>query len=323
MLRSLFRWEKLEKPSLIILKEHPCRVIFYDLAENTTLQEIKNNDRRRPFDLQQVPFRVTLVKRAENEYEMIISNHHILYDGWSNGIILREFFQVYHRLSRGEQVVKIPAKPPFKEFVRWMQSRDKISREKYWREYLAGFEPPAESFLKKDCDVAAGANDYALIFEGALIDTLDAFVKNNRVTLAAIFYTAWGLLLQKYGGSEDVVFGTTVSGRSAAIEGIEDMVGLFINTIPLRIQTNAGVKMGALLARTGQMLREREGFEDTPPVDIAACSGLGSALFNTFVAIENYPLDNDLVPPGSLLSVNSYAIAESTPYDLSVGIMLH
>ncbi|HLP62667.1 MAG TPA: condensation domain-containing protein, partial [Candidatus Deferrimicrobium sp.] len=230
MLRSLFRWEKLEKPSLIILKEHPCRVIFYDLAENTTLEEIKYNDRRRPFDLQQVPFRVTLVKRAENEYEMIISNHHILYDGWSNGIILREFFQVYHRLCRGEQVVKIPAKPPFKEFVRWMQSRDKISRENYWREYLAGFEPPAESFLKKDCDVAAGANDYALIFAGSLIDQLDAFVKNNRVTLAAIFYTAWGLLLQKYSGSEDVVFGTTVSGRSAAIEGIEDMVGLFINT---------------------------------------------------------------------------------------------
>ena len=335
MLRTVFRWEKLEKPSQIILKEHTCEIRFHDFSgmdgdqKKTALAKIKTNDGTEGFDLTLVPFRVTLCKLAETQYEMIISNHHILYDGWSNGILLKEFFRAYHELSHGRQAMKLPTKTPFKEFIKWIQSRDRNKQEQFWRNYLAGFETAAELPIKRKKEEITGADNYSIILEEDIKDQLEVFVKNNRVTLASFFYSAWGILLQKYYGCEDVVFGTTVSGRSGGIKGIEDMVGLFINTIPLRINTYPGETIVNVVSQTDQLLREREEFEHTSLVDIG-CRDVarnvstltgGELLFDTILVIENYPLDNHLVPEGSLLSIHSYSMVETTHYDLTVGIM--
>ncbi|MCU0285930.1 MAG: amino acid adenylation domain-containing protein, partial [Acidobacteria bacterium] len=330
MLRTVFRWEKLEKPSQIILKEHPCQIRFHDFSDidseqkQIVLAKIKTNDRNEGFDLTQVPFRVTLCKLAEIHYEMIISNHHILYDGWSNGIILKEFFKAYHELCQGGRAIRLPVKPSFKEFIKWIQSLDKNKQEQFWRNYLAGFETASELPIKRKKAGITGADNYSIILEETIKNQLEAFVKNNRVTLASVFYSAWGILLQKYCGSEDVVFGTTVSGRSADVKGIEDMVGLFINTIPLRIDTYPGEKIIAVVSQIDHVLHEREGFENTPLVDIQSYSSLGGngSLFDTILVIENYPLDNRLLPANSSFSIHSYSIVEMSHYDLSVGIML-
>jgi len=144
MLRTVFRWEKMEKPSQIILKEHQCQLIFHDLSakdgdqRNAELDEIKTKDREDGFDLNRVPFRVILCKLDETQYEIIISNHHIIYDGWSTGIILKEFFSAYRRLSKGE-VFTPPVKPGFKEFVKWLQRQDNAKEEKSWESYLKEF----------------------------------------------------------------------------------------------------------------------------------------------------------------------------------------
>jgi non-ribosomal peptide synthetase component F len=129
--------------------------------------------------------------------------------------------------------------------------------------------------------------------------------------------------LQKYCNSEDVLFGATVSGRTTGIKGIENMVGLFINTIPLRVQTYGEETIIEMAPRIDKALREREEFEYTPLVDIRSYSPveISESLFDTIVAIENYPLDNRLTPAGSELSIQSYSIAESTNYDLIVGIL--
>ncbi|MDQ1350148.1 MAG: hypothetical protein QG657_449, partial [Acidobacteriota bacterium] len=332
MLRTVFRWEKLEKPSQIILKEHKCKVIFYDLSDNGVFQKVKaseetkDRDRRETFDLHQVPFRITLCKMDEKKYEMIISNHHILYDGWSNGIILKEFFEAYHELCHGRGSIPIPVKPPFKEFIKWLHHRDKNQQEQSWREYLAGFETPSELPIKKRIDETTKAENYSFSLEEYIKGRLDDFVKNNRVTLASVFYTAWGILLQKYCDSEDVIFGTTVSGRSAGLTGIEDMVGLFINTIPLRVQSAPSDKMIDIVSAVERALQVREEFESTPLPDIRRYSTVGDcgrgSLFDMIVVIENYPLDNCLVPDSSNLSILSYAINELTHYDLTVSITL-
>ncbi|HLP49195.1 MAG TPA: condensation domain-containing protein, partial [Candidatus Kapabacteria bacterium] len=330
MLRAVFRWEKLEKPSQVILKKHKCKIVFYDLTDKDSGQrekisaEIKDKDRHDFFNLQHVPFRVILCKLDETQYEMIVSYHHILYDGWSNGIILKEFFRVYHELSKGERLFKLPAKLPFKEFIKWLQKLDSHKQEQSWRNYLAGVETSTVLPIKKKIEKTPGAGDYSVILADHIKSKLDFFVKNNRVTPAPVFYTAWGLLLQRYCGSEDVIFGTTVSGRPGGIKGIEDMVGLFINTIPLRTQTSPNEKIIDVVFRIDQALREREEFENTPLVDIRGYStvdGSGS-LFDSIVVIENYPLDNRLVPGGCLLTVTSYSMNETTHYDLTVGIML-
>ncbi|HLP47650.1 MAG TPA: condensation domain-containing protein, partial [Candidatus Kapabacteria bacterium] len=331
MLRTVFRWEKLEKPSQIILKEYPCRIIFHDLSikdgsRKKNLEEIKTEDRNDGFDLTHVPFRVILCKLDKTKYEIILSNHHILYDGWSNGIILKEFFNAYYSLhqgERGEQSLKLPAKSSFKEFIRWLQSRDKNKQEQYWRNYLAGFETTTGLPIKKRITETTTVEDYSITLEEDIKSKLDVFIKNNRVTLASVFYTAWGILLQRYCGSEDVIFGTTVSGRSGGIKGIENMVGLFINTIPLRTQTTPNEKIIDVVFEIDHVLREREEFENTPLPDIRDCSYMGrsGSLFDTIVAIENYPLDSRLLPEGNLLAVKSYSIAEMTHYDLTVIIM--
>jgi len=127
MLRTIFRWEKMEKPTQAILKKHYIKVRHYDLSnrggqeKSKPVEEIKTKDRVEKFDLHDVPFRVTLITLGKTRHVIIISNHHILYDGWSNGIILEEFFNAYHDLCH-HKITKKPDKTRFKEYMRWRQS---------------------------------------------------------------------------------------------------------------------------------------------------------------------------------------------------------
>ncbi|UCH96226.1 MAG: AMP-binding protein, partial [Candidatus Aminicenantes bacterium] len=333
MLRTVFRWEKVENPVQIILKEYQLQPKYYDFSVKAAgerekyLEEIKVKDREEKFDLKQVPFRVTLCKIQEATYEMIISNHHILYDGWSNGIILKEFFNAYNDLVNGKALVK-PGKGAFKEFVHWTKSQDREKNEKSWKEYLKGLDRGTElSIKKRNRKEITGTGRYQLIMARDIRDQLEGFVKRYRRTLASLFYSAWGLLLQKYNSSEDVIFGTTISGRNAALTGIEDMVGLFINTLPLRIQTLPHETIDDLLYRIGYDLQTREEYESFSLADIKQLSGLGAKeeFFDSMVSLENYPLalilKNRLIQEGDqLLSVESYSLVEQTHYDLTVEI---
>ncbi|MGE5343722.1 MAG: amino acid adenylation domain-containing protein [Candidatus Omnitrophota bacterium] len=330
MLRTVFRWEKLEKPTQLVLKQHKLQFLFHDLSEieqnakHSLLSQLKNNDRETRFDLKEVPFRVTLCKIETEKYEMIISNHHIIYDGWSNGIILSEFFNAYNRLIHNEPLKPV-LKPPFKEFLKWTQNLDKKKQEHFWSKYLAEFENPTELVIKKrKTGKTSGTKTCSFILEEDVKHQLDAFTVRNRVTWAAVFYTAWGLLLQRYCNSDDVVFGTTVSGRSAGIKGINDMVGLFINTIPLRVNTHPDEKRIDAVFRIDDALRAREDFEHTPLVDIRGYTELNSEvpLFDTLMVIENYPLDHHLLPSDSSLSIDSFAMVEATHYGLTLSVML-
>jgi iturin family lipopeptide synthetase B len=253
MLRTFFRWEKLDSPAQVVLKQHNPDLGFFDLSDienhakqQKQLEKIKLEDRKEKFDLRQVPFRVILCKVSEKDYHIVISNHHILYDGWSSGIILKEFFRVYAGLEEGETSLVLPVKPSFKEFVQWHQNRDKDKQKKFWEEYFKGFDTQTRLPIKRKSvkiDKVSGGSpvkEFGFTLEKGISDRLDTFLKKHRITLAAFFYCSWGILLQKYCNSDDVVFGTTVSGRSVPINGIENMVGLFINTLPLRVTAKTG-----------------------------------------------------------------------------------
>jgi iturin family lipopeptide synthetase B len=171
MLRSVLRWEKLEKPTQIILKEYTCKITIFDLSSEDSdrmkvlLEGMKEKDRHQPFDLQMVPFRVMLCKLTASHYEMIISNHHIIYDGWSNGIILKEFFRVYHELGQGKKPILL-VKPSFKEFVKWIQNLDRRKQEDFWRDYLIGYDTKPELPIKKRKTGKAGkSQSHSLVLE--------------------------------------------------------------------------------------------------------------------------------------------------------------
>ncbi|MGD2093142.1 MAG: amino acid adenylation domain-containing protein [Candidatus Aminicenantes bacterium] len=332
MMRTVFRWEKLEKPVQITLKEHKFKLAYYDFSgkdvdkKQKCLEKIKAKDRKKQFNLREVSFRLKLCKVEEKNYEMIISNHHILYDGWSNGIILEEFFNAYNDLSSGRKLVK-PVKTEYKGFVKWMHEREIDEQEKFWRNYLQGVDTQTRLSIKKKKgkeEPITGTETYQMRLEKETKTKLEDFVKKHKITLASFLYSAWGLLLQKYNNTNDVIFGTTVSGRVANVHGIEDIVGLFINTIPIRVRTFSGEKIKDLLYRIDNALKMRGEYEQTALVNIKEYSEIEhqEELFDSIVVIENYPLDRwlRLRNSKSSLYVDTYSMVEMTHYDFTVGI---
>jgi tyrocidine synthetase-3 len=332
MLRTIFRWKNVEHPIQIVLKQYKLQPLFFDLfgkqedERKKLLSQIKLKDRKTKFNLQEVPFRVMLCRREKDKYEMIISNHHILYDGWSNGIILKEFFDAYNDSASGKRLVK-PVKTKFKEFVKWIHSRVIDRQKKFWQDYLQGFDTqtvlPIKGIKEKG---SSEAENYQMMLPKVVKNRVSDFVKNRQMTLAALFYCAWGILLQKYCNSDDVIFGTTVSGRTTRVKGIENVVGLFINTIPLRLKTEPGEKIGDLLDRINHFLEIRETYENTSLLDIKKYSELGNnqELFDSIIVLGNYPLDPDLmrVNPARPIVINSHSIIETTTYDLTMSITI-
>jgi tyrocidine synthetase-3 len=343
MLRAQFRWERVKNPVMVVLETHSPQIIYHDLSKGNlsekekknSLNEIKVKDREAGFNLNSVPFRITLCKLEKDRYEMIVSNHHILYDGWSNRIVLEDFFLSYLNLVRHKFPQK-PARPRYKEYINFLLKRDKAAQENFWKAYLKEFRGKPEFSFKQENDTSpsfpgAAVSFYNVDFSKPLKERLETFTTTLKITLSTLIYSAWGLLLQRYCNSEDVVFGTTVSGRATGIKGIEDIVGLFINTVPLRVRTTAAgdcrVTAKDFLARLNDGLRERESFETTSLVEIKKYAGLRfeEEFFNTIVVIENYPLDKLLSGKKHIfpqpLTVDSYSIVETTHYDLSVGVI--
>lgn len=332
MLRTVFRWEKVENLVQIILKDHKLQLKFYDISgkkvneRKRILEEIKNIDRRVKFHLQDVPARVILCQVNKDKYEMIISNHHIIYDGWSNGIILAEFFNAYNDLSSGKVPIK-PVKTGFKEFVKWMYDRDKNEQEKFWQDYLEGFNTQTELSIKRKKRKelpSTGTEAYQIRIEEETKTRLEDFARKHKITLASFLYSIWGILLQKYNNTDDVIFGTTVSGRAVEIQGIENIVGLLINTLPLRVQERSNEVTCNLVSRINMELQVRKEYEATSLVGIKEYCKLNNIeeLFDTVVIIENYPLKSRLKLENNRLSIESYSMVERTHYDLTVGIMI-
>lgn len=324
MLRTVFRWENLKQPAQMVLEQHRLDFRYFDLSgkdRNETshsVEKIKIDDRNEKFDFQEVPFRVTLCKMEEDKYGVIISNHHILYDGWSNGIILKEFFKAYNDLSLGRLPIT-PVKTKFREFVKWSQNRDREKEEAFWTGYLEGFERKCEyGMLSKK--VAPGTAKFYLECPLEIGNRLNDFTRAHKISLTLLFYTAWGILLQKYHNADDVFFDATVSGRSAKVKGIEEMVGLFINTLPVRINTCPGETVTGLLARLKERQRKWEEFENTSTLTVKEYTEKcrNPVCFDSVLVVENYPLDSAAIQQHSQFSIDSFSNTGMTHYDLTL-----
>lgn len=326
MLRTVFRWQGLKKPVQIILKQAALHIAHTDLShlepqeQQRRVEEAKKADRSRPFDLLEVAFRIYVYKLSPQRYMMIVSNHHILYDGWSNGLILSEFFGNYQRLQNNEPL-PMSTKTPFKTYCKWLQSQDHEQQAQFWRAYLQGFH--TQTTLPGQITRASAtktATSYTISCPAEIKQLLETFCREHQVTLASVLYTAWGLVLQKYACTNDVVFGTTVAGRTADIADMLNMVGLFIHTIPLRVRGTQEQTILDIIQQVNADLIARRAFETTSLVDIQSVSDLEThdELFHMIMVIENYPLDHQLLHRQASLSINDFSLTEMTHYDLTV-----
>ncbi|NLW45808.1 MAG: amino acid adenylation domain-containing protein, partial [Firmicutes bacterium] len=329
ILRTVYRWDKLEQPVQIIWKYRKIPFREFDCSgfqaqdKQKALNEIKENDYREKVDIRTAPFRITLCKLDDENYEMIISNHHILYDGWSNGILLNEFMEAYQRLAAGKQWVS-PPKTKYKDYLKWLRTQDQAEQKLYWENYLKGFSGktllPFEGKQRLD---SHRADEFNIFLPQNITEKITEFAKKNNLSTATLFYTAWGILLQKYSNSNDVVFGTTVSGRTQKVKGIQDIVGLFINTIPLRIIADSDLTIKGLIETVQANLHHREDFEYASLSDIKLWSevGGGENLFDSIVVVENYPLSQRLTGNQDHIQITDYQIQERTNFDLTLAVM--
>ena len=200
-------------------------------------QRLLAEDRRRGFRLNQAPLmRMTLIRMEDELHELIFTFHHLLLDGWSVGILNREFAELYDALLRGA-TPELPPAPRYRDYVAWLGAQDQARAEAFWRRQLAGFHSPtrlspvprsrAEGTVAAVRDRPLAAADLARWTQQA---------RALGVTLNTLTLGAWALLLSRWSGRRDVVFGFVVSGRPPDLPGAMSMVGLLINTLPLRVQ---------------------------------------------------------------------------------------
>jgi amino acid adenylation domain-containing protein/non-ribosomal peptide synthase protein (TIGR01720 family) len=314
-LRTVFRWEKLDRPIQVVLKEHEGPVVYYDDSTAAGEPDVR-------FDLRKVPFRVVLRRIATNRFEMKVFHHHILYDGWSNGVLLREFFSVFSTLCRGD-IPLLKTKNSFSHYIDYLEKSDKTAASGFWSRYLSGFQRSGGlpfAYKEAPCDCGQKFDSIVFRLDPGVLESLETLARRERVTLASVYYGAWGMLLQRYLNCPDVLIGTAVSGRSANIAGIDNMTGLFINTLPLRVREFAGDSVMDFLGRLDSQSRERNRYDYSSLVEIKAAIGwmVGEDLFDTLVVVENYPLDVDGltgVGPARVLSVED---SGSSNFDLAL-----
>jgi len=331
MLRTVFRWQKMKNPLQVILKRHSVGFRYYDLSNlaaeerERMLAETWKREIGHKYDLQQVSFKVALCKLEAERYRMLIIYHHILYDGWSTGIILKELMAAYNHLAAGVKPER-PFKGDFKDYVRNLQQTDREQQVRFWTQYLASFKPGKEFLIKKVPRGLRQVLRYNLDLGAAFRENLDAFVKEYKVTAASVFYTAWGILMQKHKNCSDVVFGTAVSGRRNKVPGIENMVGLFINALPMRLNTQPEQIIGSVIHAVNRVMQEREEFESTSLTDILAYCGIKTKdeLFDTIMVVENYPLEERLVDGSEHFRITGYDVVADLVKDfkMTVGIDL-
>src|SRR5262249_9591351 len=245
VLRTSFHWENLEKPLQVVhrhvqvpLDQIDCRGLT-PAEQEERLQTYLQENRRRGFGLTQVPLlRLGLIRLAEESYQYVWSHHHLLWDGWSGPLILKEFLAFYEALRRGQNLNLKPPRP-FRDYILWLQKQDLNQAEAFWRKTLEGFTAPTPLVIDRLPGDRNGqperAEEQHVQLSAELTADLQMLARKHQLTLNTLMQGAWSLLLGRYSGQESVVFGTSVSGRPAGLAGVESMVGLFINTLPVRV----------------------------------------------------------------------------------------
>ncbi|GLC32290.1 hypothetical protein bsdE14_37000 [Clostridium omnivorum] len=322
MLRTVFRWKEISKPVQIVLKKHEVPVLYMDFSEEedkmNAIENIKFQDITNRIDITRETLRIYLCKMDDFTHEMIISNHHILFDGWSNGIILKELMEVYSSLYEGK-VHKRLYKTKFNEFIKFLNSKNEDDEKAYWSDYLKNIDNSNDYF---SCDEKGRIKEISYKINVNKTLRMKEFAKENRVLLSSMLYGVWGVLLQKLSNSNEILFGTTVSGRPENIKDVDNMVGLFINTIPLVVKTDNDTTFIELIQSLDKALNERKNYENTSLFDIKENCGLSNCeeLFNSVVIIENYPLDFNSNKKMTL-AIDAFSIIEKFDYNMVLQVL--
>ena len=287
-------------PQLVAAFHHddvPVQVFPRDVVlpwrESDDLDAVLAEELAHPLDPANPPmFRAALVRMGPELHRLVLTYHHILVDGWSTPIMVSELFGLYAG-------TELPAATPYRDYLEWLRDQDREAAGESWRQALAGIEQPTRIAPAARTDEGTGVLAVELSEEDT--ERLTVQARKHGLTLNSVVQAAWGLLLGTLTGTSDVVFGTTVAGRPPEVAGSETMVGLFINSLPLRVRAR-----GSLLDVVTDVRDQLSGLLSRQPLgllDIQRLVGVGE-LFDTITVFENYPIDDGALDhPGSGLII--------------------
>ena len=330
ILRTSFVHEGLKKAFQVVLKERKPVCSFNDIRQYSAneqveiLENFRQEDRNKKFDLtHDVLMRVAVFQINENKFEFIWSRHHIIMDGWCMGLLMKEFSEIYEMISHNVSV-NLPAVGQYRSFVKWTEKQNKAEAQSYWKGYLDNYSKTASlaSFNQTlDANTDYSNREKTVIFTKAETLEIKKFAVKNQVTLNSLIQTVWGIILSKITDSQDVVFGTVVSVRPSEIPTIENIIGLFINTLPVRIKYEAEETFLELVKKVQSENLNKENYQHCSLADIQSETSLKQNLLThvlTFDASIEREDENNLNPK-SFKIVDAKVFAQvSYPFSIVV-----
>jgi natural product biosynthesis luciferase-like monooxygenase protein len=330
-LRSSFRWEGLDQPLQDVHHGVELSFAVQDWRHLTTreqaqrLEEYLREDRQQGFVLEQPPaMRLALFQLADSEFQLVWTVHHILLDGRAFPIVLREVFDHYESNQKGQDLHLSPP-PSYQHYIEWLQERDTAGDEAFWRERLAGFTRPTRfnTSLTSSSESSSQPGD-RVEQEFRLSETqtsaLRLLTKEHDLTLNTLVQGTWALLLSRYSGEGEVVFGATRACRRSTVPNAESIVGVFINTLPVRVRVVPEMPVAAWLMTLRQQQLGMRGYEHTPLVNIQKWSSVPAdmPLFDSLLVFDYEQLNTSLRSLGPAWHTREFQIIERTNYPITV-----
>ncbi|KQO31340.1 hypothetical protein ASF10_22140 [Flavobacterium sp. Leaf82] len=330
VLRTSFTENLVDEPLQIVRKKVEGDFIFLKIANQSVdsfINETKQNDKEKGFNLENpTQMRLLVLDLGNNEFEFIWSHHHILIDGWCMSILINDFYQILNSVNKNISI-ELPAAKPYSNYIEWLEKIDKEKSLSFWNDYLKDYSNVAQIPFKIDNTQHSAYKESVetLKLEEDLFEKMNNLCQEIGITQNTFIQGIWGLLLSKYNNTQDVVFGSVVSGRPGDLLGIETMIGLFINTIPVRIKYEAEDTAALFLKEIQNAAALAHDHHYLNLSEVQSQSELGMNLINHILVFENYlvqeNIQNDLSNNGEELTIKSVEIFEQTNYDFNLIIV--
>jgi hypothetical protein len=330
VLRTGYEWERAEEMLAVVRRRVEISWEEKDWRgkgereQEEELERYLKEDRERGFDARRAPLmRQALIRLGEGRNQFVWTFHHLIMDGWSGSMLAGEVVRLYELYRNGEKV-EPEGRRRYREYIKWLRKQDLKKAEQYWKRTLSGLSGPTPLGMEKPGGegLEGGYGKRERWLSAELTEQLEKLARKEQVTLNTVTQSAWALLLSRYSGEEEVVYGVTVSGRPAELPGVETMVGLFINTLPVRVKVKGAERVGDWMRRIQADQVEMRQYEYSSLVSIQEWSGApkGIPLFESIYAFENYPVDQTLREWKGSLQINNIDIHNKNNNPLTVAV---
>jgi amino acid adenylation domain-containing protein len=328
VLRTGFVWETLSVPHQIVYKNLDVPFEYFDWRDlrereqDACLDILLRTELEEGFDLARPPLlRLRLFRLGEDRYRFVRSHHHILLDAWCTSLVLTEFKSCYDALTEGKTPVRTAA-APFRNYIAWLRTQDAKAAEAFWRDTLAGFGEPTPLVVDRAAatDESAEVADIAARLSETATRHLYELAQRWRLTPNTFVQGAWAVLLSRYAGTREVLFGITVAGRPAELPQVEEILGLFINGLPLRVSVDPTLSVAEFLHGLLRQNLDLRQYEHTALPRIQAWCELprGQELFQHLLTFENAPIDPALRERTGSFGFTDVAVRTHTNYPITV-----